>query len=78
MSNAITRRSAPNFTGHGLPGLLSTVLRLPVVFLDLMIDWQQRSEERAAMRHLSRHQRRDVGLTTEMLQSMAGKARWIR
>ncbi|WP_299391178.1 DUF1127 domain-containing protein [Pelagibius sp.] len=58
--------------------ILKAVLRLPLTLLDLMIDWQQRSEERAAITELSPHQRRDIGLSQEDLFEMAAKLRWTR
>ena len=80
MSNAITRRSAPLFTGHssGPHGLFAAVLRLPMAVLDLLIAWQQRYEERLELSELSGRQRRDVGLSDERLQAMVGKLHWSR
>ena len=80
MTNAVSRRNAPLLTGHGgaPTGLLTAALRLPVVVLDEIAAWQQRSEERAAMTDLSSQQRRDIGLTAAQLEAMAGKVRWSR
>ena len=80
MSNAVTRGattlpSSPKVT-HG--GLLKALLRLPIVLLDLMIDWQLRAEERASMTEMSEHQLRDVGLTAEDIRQMAAKPHWSR
>jgi len=61
-----------------LADVLKAVLRLPLTLLDLMIDWQQRSEERAAITELSPHQRRDIGLSQEDLLETAAKPRWMR
>ena len=80
MSNAITRRPAPLFTGHssGPQGLLATVLRLPMAVLDLLIEVQQRYEERLELSNLSVRQRRDAGLSDEQLDAALGKSWWAR
>lgn len=90
MANAVSRRPSPvlgaqpaglaptGVTPGGFTDVLKAVLRLPVTLLDLMIDWQQRSEERAAITQLSPHQRRDIGLSQEDLLEMAAKLRWTR
>ena len=85
MSNAVSRRPSPvlgaqpaGLAPAGLTDVLKAVLRLPLTLLDLMIDWQQRSEERAAITQLSPHQRRDIGLSQEDLLEMAAKLRWTR
>ncbi|NIA69575.1 DUF1127 domain-containing protein [Pelagibius litoralis] len=80
MSNAILQRSDVGSTGHGqtLGGLFNVLLRLPLMLLDLMIDWQQRSEDRATMTRLSDDQMHDIGLTREELMTMAGKSHWSR
>lgn len=85
MSNAVSRRPSPvlgtqpaGLAPTGLADVLKAVLRLPLTLLDLMIDWQQRSEERAAITQLSPHQRRDVGLSQEDLLETAAKLRWTR
>ena len=80
MSNAVIRGatalpSSPKVT-HG--GLLKALLRLPIVLLDLMIDWQLRAEERASMTNLSDSQLRDVGLTADDMRQMAAKPHWSR
>ncbi len=80
MSNAVSRRPSPVLGAQpaGVADILKAVLRLPLTLLDLMIDWQQRSEERAAITELSPHQRRDIGLSQEDLLEMAAKLRWTR
>ncbi len=80
MSNAATRRALPLLTSRNATpkGFVHALLRLPIVLLDLLIDSQQRAEERAAMTELTSHQRRDVGLTAEQLETMARKLRWVR
>ena len=80
MSNAVSRRPSPVLGAQsaGVADILKAVLRLPLTLLDLMIDWQQRSEERAAITELSPHQRRDIGLAQEDLLEMAAKLRWTR
>ncbi len=80
MSNAASRRTFPLQTSlNASPkGFVHALLRLPIVVLDLLTDWQQQAEERAAMTRLTGHQRRDVGLTAEQLDAMAGKAHWVR
>ncbi len=80
MSNAITRRSAPLFAGHGSgpQGLPATVLRLPMAVLDLLIEAQQRYEERLELSNLSVRQRRDAGLSDEMLHTALSKPWWSR
>lgn len=80
MSDAAARRSAPVFVDHqpSPRGVLAAVLRLPIAVLDLMIDWQLQSEERASMSHLSDRQLRDIGVSAEMMRDMAGKLHWNR
>lgn len=81
MSNAAIQKSSPLLVsgrGRASGGLLGALLRLPVVLLDLMIDWQQSSEERATMANLSGRQLRDIGLSAESMKAMAARARWER
>ncbi len=81
MSNAAIQKSSP-LLGSGSArtngSLLGTLLRLPVVLLDLMIDWQQSAEERASMANMSGRQLRDIGLSAESMKAMAAKTRWDR
>ncbi len=81
MSNAAIQKSSPLLVSgrsRASGGLLVSLLRLPVMLLDLMIDWQQSSEERATMTNLSGRQLRDIGLSAEAMQRMAAKVRWNR
>ena len=54
------------------------LLRAPVALLESLITWQDHAEERAALRRLTDHQLKDMGLTRAEVEAMARRSDWSR